>query len=101
MKAYIIVKDEYIQGDLENYVQTTILDVCLNKELAIILQKKYFLKFLLSQRGFSKQDIEKYKQKAENFVGNTLVYKDYWEIELKEYNIVEKDENRNERKDSN
>lgn len=91
MKAYIIVKDEYIEGDLENYVQTTILDVCLNKELAINLQKKYFWKFLLSQRGISKEDIEKYKQRAENFVGNTLAYKDYWGIGLEEYNIVEKE----------
>lgn len=94
MKVYIVMKYEYIEGDRENYTEKIILDVCLNKELAVNLQKKYFLKTLLSQRGISKEDIEKYKQRfeEEEFVGDTLDYKDYWGIGLEEYNIVEKEE---------
>ena len=94
MKVYIVVKHEYIEGDLENYTQTHILKVCLNKELAINLQKKYFLQFLQNEKYIKKDELERHKKIAENFVGNTfngniIEYKDFWGVGLEEYDISE------------
>lgn len=90
MKAYIVAKYEYIDGDLECYTETHILDVCLNKELAINLQKKYFLQFLNNETiPIPKDEFERYKKRIEKFNGRTEDYRDYWGIGVREFTIVE------------
>ena len=96
MQVYIVMKYEYIEGDMEYYTIPIILDVCLNKELAINLQKKYFLKFLQEEMPpITKESFERNKKRIEKFNGNTEdCTDDYqsWGVEVKEFTIKQAQE---------
>lgn len=88
MKVYIVIKYNYIDGDLDSYVESDILDVCQSKELALQTQKKYILQFA------SQEEIENLKKEIEKINSNKFQTIDFnynmTGVGVKEYDVKEK-----------
>lgn len=96
MKAYIVAKYNYSCEGFDSWTETKILNVCLNKEIALKLYKKYYLEYFNKEieikRRYMTVDylVEKRDNTIQRAKGERIGYDD-WEIGIEEYNIVEKE----------